>query len=153
MGFRIKEEPAYAGYDDEDEEESLPLSLLRSKKSKKMKSRKTTIKLEDNDVNNDQNYVDNNQDDSWKNMESQNTISHDDGEEEDDNYDTLDIIPNNFVGDDDDDDDELLLDKEEEETFDDSNHQVCFGSFLNCIDELLNPDCNPVWWAVIDYPF
>ncbi len=152
MGFRIKEEPAYAGYDDEDEEESLPLSLLRSKKSKKMKSRKTTIKLEDNDVNNDQNYVDNNQDDSWKNMESQNTISHDDGEEEDDNYDTLDIIPNNFVGDDDD-DDELLLDKEEEETFDDSNHQVCFGSFLNGFDELLNPDSNPVWWAVIDYPF
>ena len=124
MGFRIKEEPAYAGYDDEDEEESLPLSVLRSKNAKKTKNRKTSIKLED-DIDDDTNYVDNDRN-SWKNTESQNTISHDDNDNDDDegedNYDTLDIIPNNF----DDDDDELLLDKEEEEeTFDDSNHQVC----------------------------
>ena len=97
--------------------------MLRSKNAKKTKNRKTSIKLEDV-IDDDTNYVDNDQN-SWKNAESQNTISHDDDDndddEEEDNYDTLDIIPNNF-----DDEDELLLDKEEEEeTFDDSNHQVC----------------------------
>ena len=98
--------------------------MLRSKNAKKTKNRKTSIKLED-DIDDDTNYVDNDRN-SWKNTESQNTISHDDNDNDDDegedNYDTLDIITNNF----DDDDDELLLDKEEEEeTFDDSNHQVC----------------------------